>query len=44
MPARGWPVESPLIAVAETCVRQVRWHRDDIAAFARPTGDSNLRP
>lgn len=33
--------ESPLIALAETCERHVRYSRDDIAAFARMTGDSN---
>jgi acyl dehydratase len=34
-------MDAALIAVAETCERQVRYSRDDIAAFARMTGDTN---
>jgi len=30
-----------LIRVGETCERQIRFSRDDIAAFARLTGDAN---
>lgn len=31
----------PLISVGETCERRIRFTREDIATFARLTGDSN---
>jgi acyl dehydratase len=33
--------DAPLIAVADACERAVRYTREDIAAFARLTGDTN---
>lgn len=35
------PATTALIRVGETCEREIRFTREDIAAFARLTGDSN---
>lgn len=38
---RGTATTTPLIRVGEVCERQVRFTREDIATFARLTGDTN---
>lgn len=35
------PAALPLVAVGEVCARKLRFSRDDIAAFARLTGNTN---